>query len=165
MNYVISQIKMLHNAGIMPVLMLFVVICTCLIESGCNYERRNKMIKHIKSTGVRVTNHDRAYDFYVNKLGLEVRRDEVMDGGYFWLEVAPSDAVTTLAVGPPTSEDSSVPLGGFAHIVFDTEDIQATYEELSGRGVRFTEEPTKKPWGGVQAQFVDPDGNIFVLVE
>ena len=123
------------------------------------------MIKRISSTGVRVTDHDRAYDFYVNKLGFEVRRDEVVESGYFWLEVAPSGADTSLAVGPPTSEDSSVPLGGFAHIVFDTDDIRATYEELSGRGVRFVEEPTEKPWGGVQAQFVDPDGNIFVLVE
>ena len=123
------------------------------------------MIKRISSTGVRVTDRDRAYDFYVNKLGFEVRRDEVTEGGYFWLEVAPRGADTSLAVGPPTSEDSSVPLGGFAHIVFDTDDIRATYEELSGRGVRFVEEPTKKPWGGVQAQFVDPDGNIFVLVE
>ena len=123
------------------------------------------MIKRISSTGVRVTDHDRAYDFYVNKLGFEVRRDEVAEGGYFWLEVAPSGADTSLAVGPPTAEDSGVPLGGFAHIVFDTDDIRATFEELSGRGVRFVEEPTEKPWGGVQAQFVDPDGNIFVLVE
>ena len=123
------------------------------------------MIKRISSTGVRVTDHNRAYDFYVNKLGFEVRKDEVVESGYFWLEVAPGGADTSLAVGPPTSEDSSVPLGGFAHIVFDTDDIRATYAELSGRGVRFVEEPTEKPWGGVQAQFVDPDGNIFVLVE
>jgi predicted enzyme related to lactoylglutathione lyase len=31
--------------------------------------------------------------------------------------------------------------------------------------VHFTEEPARQSWGGIQAQFVDPDGNAFVLVQ
>lgn len=38
-------------------------------------------------------------------------------------------------------------------------------DELKGRGVRFTEEPTRQPWGVMQAQFVDADGKRFVLAE
>ncbi len=49
-------------------------------------------------------------------------------------------------------------------IVFDTDDIYALYERLSELGVRFTLKPTKQPWGGVVANFVDPDNNEFQVV-
>lgn len=42
---------------------------------------------------------------------------------------------------------------------------RSTYEELSSCGVEFTEEPTMQPWGMMQAQFKDQDGNGFVLVQ
>ena len=48
-------------------------------------------------------------------------------------------------------------------IVFGTDDIQRTYKELSARGVEFTQAPSEESWGS-QAQFVDQDGNGFVLV-
>ena len=35
----------------------------------------------------------------------------------------------------------------------------------SGRGVEFTEAPTMQPWGLMQAQFADPDGNVFVVTQ
>ena len=49
-------------------------------------------------------------------------------------------------------------------MVFECDDIRTTYEELRGRGVEFTEEPTLQSWGGIQAQFKEQDGNGFVLV-
>lgn len=49
--------------------------------------------------------------------------------------------------------------------VFDTADIAATHEQLAAKGVQFIEEPTKQEWGGIQAQFADPDGNHFVLIQ
>jgi len=45
------------------------------------------------------------------------------------------------------------------------DDLDATYRELSERGVRFTELPRRMPWGGYEAQFADPDGNTFELVQ
>jgi lactoylglutathione lyase len=49
-------------------------------------------------------------------------------------------------------------------MVFECDDIQATYEELRGRGVEFTEEPSEQPWG-MWAQFKDVDGNEFGLIQ
>jgi len=33
------------------------------------------------------------------------------------------------------------------------------------KGVRFTMEPEKQPWGGFMGMFADPDGNVFYLDE
>src|SRR5258708_4168833 len=49
-------------------------------------------------------------------------------------------------------------------IMFGCEDIEATYRELSRRGVKFTQVPKRMP-SGTFAQFVDLDGNEFVLTE
>ena len=42
-------------------------------------------------------------------------------------------------------------------------DVDAAYEELNAKGVRFTMAPSRQPWGGYMAMFADPDGNVFYL--
>jgi predicted enzyme related to lactoylglutathione lyase len=54
---------------------------------------------------------------------------------------------------------------GFAGTVFlTTEDCQASYEELKGRGVEFSEPPEERPYG-IDAGFRDPSGNSFRLTQ
>jgi predicted enzyme related to lactoylglutathione lyase len=54
---------------------------------------------------------------------------------------------------------------GFAGTVFlTTEDCKASYEELKGRGVEFTEPPEERPYG-IDAGFRDPSGNSIRLTE
>jgi predicted enzyme related to lactoylglutathione lyase len=54
---------------------------------------------------------------------------------------------------------------GFAGTVFlTTDDCQASYEELKGRGVEFTEEPEERPYG-IDAGFRDPSGNHFRMAQ
>lgn len=121
------------------------------------------MITHAATIGVYVSDQQRALDFYVGKLGFEVRRDEPMSPEARWIEVAPPGAQTALVpFTPPGLEDR---IGTFASVVFDCDDIQATYEELRGRGVEFVEPPAMQPWGMIMAQFKDIDGNQFVLVQ
>ena len=117
------------------------------------------MIKNIRVTGVSVSDQDRALEFYTNKLGFETRAD-ISVGDYRWIEVVPPGAETALVLEPGQGT-----IGTFTSVVFATDDMQATYEQLRSRDVHFTEEPTKQAWGGIQAQFVDPDGNTFVLVQ
>ena len=50
---------------------------------------------------VPVSDQDRAIAFYVEKLGLEKRTDIPFGNGYRWVEVAPGDAETTIALAPP----------------------------------------------------------------
>lgn len=43
------------------------------------------------------------------------------------------------------------------------EDVDASYRELRDKGVRFIKAPTDMPWGHRNADFVDPDGNMWIL--
>jgi len=117
------------------------------------------MIKNIHVTGVSVSDQDRALDFYTTKLGFEKRAD-ISVGDYRWIEVVPPGAETAIVLEPRRGT-----VGTFTSVVFTTDDMPATYEQLRSRGVQFTEEPSKQSWGGMQAQFVDADGNTFVLVQ
>ena len=100
------------------------------------------MIRMVSSVGVRAGDQGRAVDFYVGKLGFEKRRDEPMGPDGRWVEVAPAGAETSVVPFTPG-------------LVFACDDIHATFEELRGRGVEFTEEPSSQPWG-LWAQFRDP---------
>jgi predicted enzyme related to lactoylglutathione lyase len=54
---------------------------------------------------------------------------------------------------------------GFAGTIFlATDDIAVTYEELKGRGVEFTEEPSERPYG-IDSAFRDPSGNAIRLAQ
>jgi predicted enzyme related to lactoylglutathione lyase len=110
--------------------------------------------------GVYVKDQDRAVDFYTSKLGFQVVEDAPMGGGARWLVVAPPGGETRLVLfTPPGMEDR---IGTFSNILFTCADVRATYQELRARGVTFLEEPTEQPWG-IMAQFLDADGNRFLL--
>ena len=49
------------------------------------------MITNLSHATIWVTDQEIAHDFYVNKLGFEVRTDHTMDGGFRWLTVGPSE--------------------------------------------------------------------------
>ena len=120
------------------------------------------MITRASTVGIFVSDQDRALEFYTNTLGFEKRADEPMGPEARWIEVVPEGAETRLVLyTPPGFEDR---IGTFSNVVFECDDIGATHEELSGRGVRFTEEPSEKPWGK-WAEFEDVDGNGFGLIQ
>ncbi len=119
------------------------------------------MIKHVSLTTVYVSDQDKALDFYVNKLGFEVRADATM-GDMRWIQVAPRGAVTTIVLAHGFGGWSEEKVGQFTGVGLEADDLEATYRELSSRGVEFTEKPSQQPWG-MQSQFVDQDGNGYVL--
>jgi lactoylglutathione lyase len=121
-------------------------------------------IESIQLTTIFVRDQDAALEFWEQRLGLEKRMDEAFGPGMRFLVVAPPVGPTGLVLqkAQPGEEGR---VGGFTGIVFGTSDVEATHAELSGRGVSFTEEPKRQPWGATQALFVDPDGNVFVLHE
>jgi catechol 2,3-dioxygenase-like lactoylglutathione lyase family enzyme len=47
------------------------------------------MITKLSHITIFVKDQEKAKDFYVNKLGFEVRTDATMDGGFRWLTVGP----------------------------------------------------------------------------
>ena len=58
--------------------------------------------------------------------------------------------------------------GAAGGLFFSTDDCQASYEELKGRGVEFSEEPSQRPYGdrrGLPRPVgqLDPPGPVHVL--
>jgi len=125
-----------------------------------------------------VHDQDEALAFYTGKLGMEVRSDVTLPemGDFRWLTVGPPGqedfSIVLMAIpGSPvmsaeTAEEvRGLMAKGFAGTVFlTTDDCQASYEELKGRGVEFTEEPEERPYG-IDAGFRDPSGNSFRLTQ
>jgi uncharacterized glyoxalase superfamily protein PhnB len=135
------------------------------------------MIK-IGCAQVWVHDQDVALEFYTKKLGMEVRQDVTVPelGNFRWLTVAPPGddevSIVLMAIpGQPVLDDATADeirtlmSKGFAGTVFlVTEDCQKAYEELSARGVEFTETPEDRPYG-VDSGFRDPSGNSFRLTQ
>ena len=122
-----------------------------------------KTISYIGIVTVHVADQDAALRFYTETLGLEKRSDAEMPnmGGMRWVTVAPAGSTTEITL-VSAFPDGGAPMGSNTGVVFETDDIDAAYRELSGRGVSFTGEPTKEPFGG-WVEFTDPDGNRFGL--
>ena len=64
-------------------------------------------VNKISTVVIPVADQERAIEFYTQKLGFEKRIDVPFgpEEGYRWVEVAPVDAVTTIAVVPPPPAD------------------------------------------------------------
>ena len=135
------------------------------------------MIK-IANAQLWVHDQDEALAFYTDKVGLEVRTDVTVPelGNFRWLTVAPPGqedvAIVLMAIpGEPvmdseTAEQVKTLMGkGFAGTIFlTTDDCHASYEELKGRGVEFTEEPEDRPYG-IDSAFRDPSGNYVRVTQ
>jgi predicted enzyme related to lactoylglutathione lyase len=125
-----------------------------------------------------VHDQDDALAFYTQKVGMEVRSDVTVPelGDFRWVTVGPVGqpdiAIALMAIpGPPVMDPKTAEQvkdlmsKGFAGTIFlTTDDCQASYEELKGRGVEFTEEPEERPYG-IDSSFRDPSGNSIRLTE
>src|SRR5579859_6091899 len=127
------------------------------------------MLKGVSISHLWVFNQDQAIDFYVNKLGLEIRSDQNL-GFMRWLTVGvPGDMGREILLelpGPPSVDSQAaeqirllVSKGATGFTVgFTTDDVRKTYEDLVSKGVEFTQEPVERDYGtdvGVR----DPFGN------
>ena len=129
------------------------------------------MFNAITLTQIFVTDQDEALDFYVGKLGFEVKIDQ--DLGFMrWLTVCvpgePGREILLEKPGPPAMDEATAEqvrellakgaAGGW--IGLTTDDCRKTYEELLAKGVEFTQEPTERPYG-IDCGLRDPFGNAI----
>lgn len=120
------------------------------------------MIKHIKFVTVPVADQNRALDFYTEKLGFTIITDQPFDERQRWIELRVPKAETRVVLFTPEGEESRI--GSMMPMAYACDDIDATYEELRGQGLKFEAPPQKQPWGSY-AMFRDSEGNRFVLSE
>lgn len=133
------------------------------------------MFDSISHASIYVTDQDAALDFYVGKLGLEVRAD---------VEMAP---MRWLTLGVPGQDDFQVlletPIEAFIGaesagqvegllskgalglgFILNTGDCRQTFTELVDKGVEVIEEPTDRFYG-VDCAIRDPFGNHIRITE
>jgi serine phosphatase RsbU (regulator of sigma subunit) len=149
--------------------------------------RRNPYLR-IHAVNIFVRDQDRSLGFYLDRLGFNLAFDARLQSGERWLAVAPPDGTAVLALIAPKPDSKQYNLiGRPTDIVFVTENVTATYQEWTRRGVRFRHtprlrrvkyehpaNPSSAPpipgsapspvWGGVFTRFEDVDGNSFALV-
>jgi uncharacterized glyoxalase superfamily protein PhnB len=122
------------------------------------------VLTRVRSVGIYVSDQQRALEFYRDVLGCDVLVDTPVgdwEGAPRWIEVRlPRDEVNLLLFTPQGQEDR---VGTFSNVIFHVDDMQATFEELSGKGVDFPTPPEEAPWGKWWAVFADPDGNQLGL--
>ena len=135
------------------------------------------MIK-VSSAQLWVHDQDEALAFYRDKVGLQVRSDVTVPelANFRWLTVGPAgqddiDIALMAIPGPPVmdketaDEVRNLMAKGFAGTIFlTTDDCQASYDELSARGVEFVDKPEQRPYG-IDAAFRDPSGNNIRLTQ
>lgn len=106
-----------------------------------------------------VSNLDRAMKFYNEILGLPTALDARM---FDHAEVGPEEPKAKIGMHVTGKQTKRKRRTG---IVFDTDNINALYMRLKKQGVHFTLKPTRMPWGGIVADFLDPDNNELEVVE
>jgi catechol 2,3-dioxygenase-like lactoylglutathione lyase family enzyme len=122
----------------------------------------------VAMVGLYVRDQDEAVDFYVGKLGFEVKND-VKNGDYRWLTVQhpeqPSFELGLFEPQAPPLDAASVQAlrelvakGAMPPLVLTVDDVRAAYDRLRARGVEFTQEPVER-YGTIDAGFRDPSGN------
>lgn len=133
------------------------------------------MVQRLSHATVYVLDQDAAKDFYVNKLGFEVRMDGKMDNGFRWLTVSPKgqpdlQMILMQVDGPNMQPETAKALrtlleqGKFGAGVLQTNDCRKTYEELKAKGVEFLS-PPKEQFYGIEAVLKDNSGNWYSMTE
>ena len=117
------------------------------------------MIRGISIASIPVRNQDAALQFYTGKLGFKVLTDQPF-GKQRWIELLIPGAESKVALFTPEGHENRI--GSFQPLTFWCDDVPATAKVLKSKGVEFTKEPKKEPWG-TMAIFKDVDGNQFVL--
>ncbi len=121
------------------------------------------LIAKVGRVMIPVSDQDRAIDFYVQKLGFEKCADIPFGNGDRWVEVAPADGTTTLALIAPRPGE---PVGIETRIALDTSEIDALHTDLRERGVDVDAEVIRMG-DPVPPMFFfrDQDGNKLMAVE
>ena len=108
------------------------------------------------------TRWDDALRFYRDVIGLPLTFSNADMG---WAQFDVGGCFIGLERAITDEEEAEDLVGRFVGASLMVDDITATYDALTRKGVEFLEPPERQPWGGVLAHFKDPDGNVLTLLE
>jgi catechol 2,3-dioxygenase-like lactoylglutathione lyase family enzyme len=120
-------------------------------------------ITQVGTVMIPVKDQDQALEFYIGKLGFEIRSDTPYGNGERWVEVAPPGGATTLSLVPPREGE---PTGIETRVAFRTKDVDADHADLLARGVD-VDESVMRMGGPVPPMFFlrDQDANQLLIVQ
>ena len=145
-------------------------------------------VEWMNHTGFVVSDMERSRGFYRDLLGLTEERDQILEGDFVSeLVDYPGARLHIVYLGPgdmrhsveliqylnPPGDEVTLPQRhqvGATHLGVIVDDLDAFYEELSAKGVRFVSPPAIRP-GAVYplarkgCYMQDPDGNWLELLE
>ncbi|OZM58022.1 glyoxalase [Lottiidibacillus patelloidae] len=123
------------------------------------------MINKIAKVSIYVEDQEQAKDFWLNKVGFEIKLEQPMGPDFSWIEVGPSDSNgTTLILYSKVAMQQQQP-SKVSHpsILFSTTDIESAYEKMKQNDVKVGD-MMRMPYGTMFA-FYDQDGNDYLLRE
>ena len=123
------------------------------------------VIHHI---AIIVSDYARSKDFYVNKLGFSVIRENFRPGKNDWkldLRVNETTELEIFGVSNPPKRVTRPEAAGLRHLAFYTEDIEKTAAELKGMGIEVEPIRMDEFTGTRFTFFADPDGLPLELHE
>jgi predicted enzyme related to lactoylglutathione lyase len=115
------------------------------------------MINAVKFVSIPAHDQDRALSFWTEKVGLRVITDQPFSPDQRWIELGFANADTRIVLFTMDGDEPGQFRGALA-----CDDVEATYRQLTARGVEFASPPEKQPWGTF-AIMRDTEGNSFVL--
>lgn len=117
-------------------------------------------ISQVGTIGIPVVDQDRALEFFVEKLGFEVRIDYAYGVGQRWIEVAPPGGATTVALAKASDAFHA---GVDTGLRLTTEDAAADHATLRARGVDVDADLI--PYPVPMFTLRDSDGNRLYVVQ
>lgn len=121
-------------------------------------------------TSVFVDDQAKALDFYTNVLGFQKKMDIPLGSASWLTVVSPEQPEGTELLLEPSDHRAVKPYkkalveDGIPATSFAVDDVQAEFDRLRSKGVRFTQEPTEM--GGVTtAIFDDTCGNVIQIAQ
>ncbi|MEA2610212.1 MAG: hypothetical protein QOJ75_2455 [Chloroflexota bacterium] len=121
-------------------------------------------------TSVLVDDQKKALDFYTNTLGFEKKRDIPLGDASWLTVVSPEQPDGTELLLEPSGHRAAKPFkdalveDGIPATSFAVGDVQAEFDRLRSKGVRFTQEPTEMG-AVITAVFDDTCGNLIQIVQ
>jgi catechol 2,3-dioxygenase-like lactoylglutathione lyase family enzyme len=123
------------------------------------------MSQRLSLTALLVRDYDEAIDFYVRKVGFELRHDTDQGGGKRWVVVGPAGGGAGLLLAKPTDGRGVGEQGaGRVFLFLETDDFDRDHARMAAAGVRFLETPRREAYGAV-AVFEDLYGNRWDLIQ
>jgi catechol 2,3-dioxygenase-like lactoylglutathione lyase family enzyme len=152
-------------AGTLAGRLLFTINENKLITSSM--ETIKHVVNKFMMLTLNVSDMPKAKAFYADKLGLKITTDYRIDNNNWWISLTTPEGGATITLARASAYPENIKPGTMA-LYFETSDIVAAHEELSGEGVQVNDIQNDLfgPGSGVNFfNLKDPDGNLVHLVQ